>query len=138
MAYELQWCVEGRVIQAIYSENVTVEDVQQANEQAVQMFQQSGQPPIHLMFDLRPASRVPVNLVKLRQASTIFTQDQMLGWLVAITNNPALTFVASVVPQIMTRKQYHVVPSADAALNFLRKQDPSIDWALADTSLLRD
>ena len=131
--HKVGWYVEGRVVLVYTDEVVTLEDITQINREVIQHFD-TGTRQVHLIVDVSEANVVPVNLVKLRQHSPALGH-MMIGWMIVVTTNKTIYYLAQAVPQMLTRCKSHVVESFDEAVAFLAREDPTIDWDETNESI---
>jgi hypothetical protein len=114
-------------------EEVGLEFAEKANADMITFLDQ-GTPPIHIILDTTNVKKHPMNVAKLRQASKILDHPAV-GWIVLISSNPVIHFLATVVTQI-TKSRYRSASSVEEAIPFLREQDQTIDWEQFDLQIL--
>lgn len=123
MPCEFRWYIPNRVLyQRMYGE-ITLEELRGFNVESLQYVEQ-GQAPVHTLVDMREVTKYPMNL---REISSQLLNDPgpKLGWVMVITNNPVLRFLASVVVQV-AKVRTGVFPSIDEALAFVAKRDETL------------
>jgi hypothetical protein len=77
-----------------------------------------------VLFDLRRLERFPTAIGELRQISAV-VRSPRLGWIVLLTDNILLKFVATILVQLQTRsKRFCVQDTLPNALHFLEGTQP--------------
>jgi hypothetical protein len=134
MAYKVAWYIEGRVLYIHGPDVLSLETISQINDDAIQ-YLDTGTSRIHLVVDARSVRVMPHNLVELRKVSRLMDHF-LIGWIAVITSDPVVSFLASAIPQMLTRSHSRVVSDFDDAIAFLKETDPSIDWERVDETAL--
>jgi hypothetical protein len=128
------WYINDRVIYHRPVGDETIEIVQQNNDDLVKLLDQ-GVPLVHVIVDARFVTKFPTSILKLSKAAT-FLSHSSLGWVITVSNNPVITFLGGMLPQIGSVTRYRVVSELDSALTFLKEQDTTLDWSTVNEALL--
>lgn len=126
MGFRVEWFYRDRVIFEQLYGDVTVDDITAIYE-ALHSLMEAGQPPIHIINDIRSLRKYPSNLRSIRQA-VHGPASKKLGWLIAIhNNNPLIKFImATVVQLVITNVRMCSFNTPEEALRFLISRDPSL------------
>jgi hypothetical protein len=130
----MYWYINDRVIYHRPVGDETIEIVQQNNDNLVKLLDQ-GVPLVHVIVDARYVTKVPTSILKLSKAAT-FLSHPSIGWVITISNNPLVTFLGGMLPQLGSLTRYRVVSELDSALTFLKEQDTTLDWSTVNEALL--
>ena len=128
------WYVQDRVIYHRPVGVETIEIVQQNNDDLVKLLDK-GIPLVHVIVDARYLTKFPTSILKLSKA-TSFLSHPSIGWVITISNNPLVTFLGGMLPQLGSLTRYRVVSELDSALTFLKEQDSTLDWSTVNEALL--
>lgn len=128
------WYVQDRVIYHRPVGVETIEIVQQNNDDLVKLLDK-GIPLVHVIVDARYLTKFPTSILKLSKA-TSFLSHPSIGWVITISNNPLVTFLGGMLPQLGSLTCYRVVSELDSALTFLKEQDSTLDWSTVNDALL--
>src|ERR1041385_8431968 len=112
------WYIEDRVVVHRPVGEETLEIVQQHNDQLLKLLDK-GTAPVHIIVDARYLTKVPTSLLKLSHA-TSFLSHPSIGWVVTISNNPLITFLGGMLPQIGSLTRYRVVSEPHNSLTILK------------------
>lgn len=135
MTYQLAWYVEKRVLYIRWPEVLTLEALKEANDEIV-TYLDAGTPLVHTIQDTSSMAKYPSNLLKLHQTLT-FLRHPALGWVLAVSHDPMVVFLGTVLPQMSGRSRTRVFRTMADLLAFIEDQDRSVDWTSADPSILR-
>lgn len=124
MAYTIQWHTDKRILYERIHGDVTFDELEQMRID-VKPYLAAGIEPIHTLIDVRDIEHYPqVNLKELVGSVKIEGQ-QSNGWVILITSNKAIRFLASIVFQLNGRRS-HAVSSIEAALAFILERDGTL------------
>jgi hypothetical protein len=136
MPSELKWLVESRVIHLRLIGVVTVDEGRQNNEKAVQMID-SGKPPVHTILVDKEVVKIDASLSDMVKTMEVY-RHPWLKWIVAVGDStPSTKFLTSILSKLF-RVSFHRVATLQEAIDFLKNQDPTIDWTQADESILSE
>lgn len=130
----LNWYLKNRIIFQRQIGDVSIDDVQHSNDQIIKMLD-VGASPVHVVIDSSYVTNTPTNLLQLSYA-TNFIKHPSKGWLITISNTPMPSFLARMIPQIAGCQRYRVFSELEHGLEFLKQQDPSLNWADANQELI--
>ncbi|MCS7070959.1 MAG: PAS domain-containing protein [Anaerolinea sp.] len=135
MSVRVEWFYRDRIILEQVYGDITIDDVSQMAE-AVLSLMEAGQPPVHLLIDVRFIRKYPVSLKMMRQAVTT-PVSKNAGWLVVFhNNNPMVKFVVFVLAQVMAANlKISEAKTPDAVLRFLLSRDSSLGEDLLTLSI---
>jgi hypothetical protein len=129
----LDWYIKDRIIFSRPVGDISINNVQEYAGYVVNMLNK-GKSPVHLIVDARFIAQAPTNLLALSKATT-FMGHPSVGWVMTVTTNPVIQFLAGMVPQIGRVKYYRVFPDLDLCMKFLKEQDRTLDWTGANHAL---
>ena len=129
----LDWYIKDRVIFSRPVAEISINNVQEYAGYVANMLTE-GTSPVHLIVDARFISQAPTNLLALSKATT-FMGHTSLGWVLTVTTNSVIQFLAGMVPQIGRVKYYRVFPDLEICLTFLKEQDRTLNWEIATNEL---
>ena len=126
MSFMVSWYTgyEGRIILHSIEGQVTLDDIHIASMHTAQLIRE-GQPPVHLVADVRHKQYTPLRAGQIALAAVHFREPQ-LGWQVVIG---ASAFVANMsgIIAVLGRVRLRSVESHAEALSFLVGKDPTLD-----------
>jgi len=124
MPYRIQWYVEHRVILEEAYGNVMIEELIQFNAEVTDLIVDQGIAPVHVIVDLTKVEKYPPSLREvlgtMRQKS-----PEKVGWMLIVTENPIMRFVASTVFQI-ARLKLRTFATMPQAKGFLAEMDETV------------
>ncbi len=126
---QINWYIPQRVVYIRWDATVTLDTIEQVSA-AVRTLMDEATAPCHILNDARDVASYPVNVMEIRGVMT-FIDHPKLEWLISITSNPVVTFLADIVPQMITKTRSKATMDVDIALDFLRCADCSLDWSQA-------
>jgi len=130
MPYSLEWVVEKRVYLMRFYGDFTLEELKQANQDAIAWIRQGPEGLLfHIILDTLDLQKHPMTLKAVAGDSmTGFRKEPNLGWVLLITESKFISFLASITTQL-TSNRFRPVSTFDEAVAFLREQDQTINWA---------
>lgn len=118
MAYEMRWHTEGKILFQRLYDNVTLEDLDQLTEETNEwLLDIPG--TVHVLVDMRDITHYPRSISQMR---TVFNarSKQKLGWLVMVTNNKVVLFLAAALTQtFVAHMRYRAFSDLESASTFL-------------------
>lgn len=119
MAHEVSWFLENRVIQLRVSGSISMQDVQDINQQLIKMIEK-GTAPVHIINDMQGLKEFPNNLIQVKGALT-YMNHAGLGWETIVSQpNPLVRFFASAITQITNARMKMVPDIKEAYLTLVR------------------
>ena len=132
MGYTIEWLVPDRLyVMNIYGD-IDLDEYLEGGEKARE-FVTSGVAPVHCILDLRGVKKFPVNMKQLNPGNTVMDEEN-LGWIFIMTQNPLINFLGSVISQV-THKHFRTVKTPEEAMTFLRRLDATLPEIPAYPSL---
>ncbi len=127
MPYSLEWYVPKRLILEKAFGDLTVEELVRFNAEVTTMITNEGTAPVHVIADLTKVERYPSSL---RDILNTMRQNnpEKVGWMVVVTENPIMRFVASMIFQ-MARLRLRIFPTMAQAVAFLNEMDDTLGLA---------
>jgi hypothetical protein len=124
MPYRFEWYVEGRVILEEAYGNVTIEELVRFNAEVTTLIIEKGIPPVHVIVDLTRVEKYPSSL---REVMSTMRQKapEKVGWMLIVTENPIMRFVASMVFQLV-RLRLRTFATMEQAKGFLAEIDETL------------
>jgi hypothetical protein len=123
MAYEASYFAEQHLILIRVWGTVSLDENREIGQRLNAMLDQADA-KADVLFDLRRLERFPTSLNQLRQASAV-VRSPRLGWIILLTSNILLKFVATVLIQVQTQSvNLRVFETPDAATPFLQRTHP--------------
>jgi hypothetical protein len=124
MPYRIQWYIEGRVILEEAFGDVTIEELVRFNAEVTTLIAEKGIAPVHVIVDLSKVEKYPPSL---REVLSTMRQKapEKVGWMLIVTENPIMRFVASMVFQIARLKLRTFSTLAQAKV-FLAEMDETV------------
>jgi hypothetical protein len=123
MAYEARYYAEQHLILIRVWGTVSLEENRDIGLRMSALLDQADAKS-DVLFDLRRLERFPTSLNQLRQVSAVIRSPK-LGWIVLLTSNILLKFVATVLIQVQTQSvNLRVFETPDAAAPFLQRTQP--------------
>lgn len=131
MTIEMNWLVEGRIVDETITGQITSDDIREQDERTLAYLAQTDDHLMHMIVDFSAVSDIP----GLGSFSGVdWLRHKNLGWVVVYgMDNKLVEFVSSMVLKV-TRVRYRFVESRADALAFLQE----VDVTLPDLSALTD
>ena len=123
MGVKLVWYLEQRIIFTYVWGDFTITELREGAAQGAK-YVQMGTAPVHDIIDMREMERYPFNLKEIIDATPIFREPN-LGWVVLLSNNRAVNFIATIVLQFSSAK-LRIASNENEALDFLRGADGTL------------
>lgn len=123
MHNEVSWLIPQRLIRVRMVGVMTVADVAAISE-AIKVLVIAGQPPVHLISDMRDLQSFPTNLKELSKVLDKKLAERT-GWVVLISTNIILRFTSSMLAQFGGSKT-RVFSDHQEAIVFLNDMEPSL------------
>src|SRR5687767_7889598 len=117
---EIKWLVSPRIILAYSEGSQDIDDVR-LNNQEIKALLDSGQAPVHLVFQAVNLKSSPTNIQELKN-SLDFLRHPNLGWIISVGSNPVLNFVSVIVTNLF-RINMRQANSLEDAINWLKQLD---------------
>lgn len=126
MPIETTWLVEGRIINARLSGEVTPDDIRQSAAQVVQMIDSSDAELVHALHDATDVQSLPLRMIELRQAVKAAYNHPNLGWTVAFqVDSAVMRFLGNMTSSIFSIR-YKIVDTREDALAWLQEMDATL------------
>src|SRR5271166_1571023 len=114
------WYVENRVGYTAVIGEMTIEDVRKMSV-FVQTCMDQGQAPVHIIVDLLQLQAIPKNVPEFIKEFPRSGHPNT-GWIIIISSNPALRYLASVAVQL-TKSEFQMFATLLEARDFLSNID---------------
>jgi len=124
MPYSIEWYVPKRLILEKAFGDVTMEELLRFNAEVTKLIADEGVTPVHVIADLSKVGRYPSSLRDILGTMRQNNPEKM-GWMVVVTENPMMRFVASIIFQI-ARLRLRMFPTMQQALAFLAETDETL------------
>jgi hypothetical protein len=117
------WLLEHQIIYIDTEGDISLEELQQWDQQSVEMLDASPEPRVHAIFD---HTRLRSQPSILHQLKLKVGRHPKVGWVVIIrSGNPSLLFISSATSQFF-RVRLHFCDSLPQALTFLQEHVPNL------------
>lgn len=124
MAYEATYVSEHHLVLIRVWGTVSLEENREIG-QCMGALLDEADAKTDVLFDLRQLERYPTSIGELRQMSAV-VRSPKLGWVVLLTDNILLKFVATILVQVQTgSKRFCVQDTLASALHFLESTQPA-------------
>jgi len=125
MPYTTAWYHPSKIILSVFSQDVSVEDMQSSNQDAVRFLREAAPQKVHILVDIRTLTSTAISLRDIRDRLSMF-QEPNFGWMLIVGDPPALAkFLISATGQL-----FHIpirtYPTIEAALSYLEQQDAQV------------
>jgi hypothetical protein len=129
MGYEISWYIPGRVVQAVFMGDITLQEAEAASELTAQFIQSGEEQLVHLIADTTRLERFPTNLNLLNRSASKHLWQPKLGWTIVISTNSTTRFISGIITQV-ARVRFRMFPTYKDGLSFLADQDSTLREAL--------
>lgn len=120
MPAEINLHSSGDFIDARYSGNVTIADIQYFNNEGVKILDNSTRQKLDSIMDISTVKSHPNNVAHVWRVSTEIMRHQKLGKIVVVgLDNPLTKFLLEIVTTTLGRAQLVVVATREEALKLL-------------------
>lgn len=137
----IEWHIPGRVLLIKCARDLMLKHYTEAITCAQAMIAADSQPPnVHVILDLTAREAIDLDLLEAARQDETLWRSQRLGWLIIADPqpHPSLNFAFSSSAQRVAMQslshpaelplaRFCVVSSVDAALNFLKHNDPTLN-----------
>jgi hypothetical protein len=127
MPQNSSWLIEKQVIIAYVIGDITVEEMQAADGEVAARLSE-GEPPVHILADIKEMGRFPFDLIGLRK-TTNYLKHPNLGHIAVYGASRMASSFAQMLMSLAGVKTRFVRDYTDA-LNYLAQHDPRIKAAL--------
>jgi hypothetical protein len=124
MPYSFDWVVQGRVVLEKAFGDVTIEELVRFNAEVTTLIAEQGIAPVHVIVDLTNVGKYPSSLKDIMSTMRQRVPDKV-GWMLVVTQNPIMRFVASIIFQL-ARLRVRMFQTIQEALDFLKENDDSL------------
>jgi hypothetical protein len=130
MSFEVSWYLPKRIIHVQILAEIGLAQVTEMVELASKLMQE-GTAPVHVLLNDAKGGRPPISLKEL-QSRLEMVRHPSVGWVVGIGEvDPVAKFLIPLLMKIV-RLDYVRVMTLDDGLNFLSKQDRSLEINIAE------
>lgn len=133
MPYEVSWFIERRVVYSVLKGDLNLRDAEAASLMTSIYIDKSLPPSVHLIVDTTELKKFPTNLSLINVEASHHLRNPALGWTVVISSSNATRFVSTVMTQV-ARVRFRMFSTLDQSVNFLLKQDSSLEALLPSKS----
>ena len=130
MPYETTWLLQGRIIRTDFFGEMTEETVQEATCLLVELLDEGNGPLVHVITDTSRIGHFPIKVGLASRASAEGMHHPKLGWMVFITDNRMIKYLASVVTGI-AHVRFRAFGTLEEGLAFLNHVDSTLPPLLA-------
>lgn len=122
MPYQISWYVEPYILLLKFTGEVTIEEFADISKQSIDHISQQPH-SVYRLVDLTEVSKVPTNLRLLRAAAA--SNSSAGGKSLIYGHNPLVGVIVNALVRLL-QVNVQLVGSQEAALNWIRKNDPEI------------
>ena len=127
MKTQLEWLIVGKVLYAARSGPESLADLEAFAGRVIQLLEQEGQPPVHLIWNMAGLSVEGVDQREAMVRLNKIMKHPKLKWFVAVDQDmPAFRRWLGAVVLRLTGVHWQVADSQEDALIFLQKKDSSL------------
>ncbi len=126
----VRWYVKGRVSVARSWSEFTLDEMRTANRTFLTHIR-SGQPPVHLLMDMREISKLPGSFVPMLKEIEIFRYEPNLGTTLILTSGALMPYFATLSSRLTQMPFVAAVDYFDANAKLI-EADPSLDGLLPE------
>jgi hypothetical protein len=122
MSVTVNWLVEHHVILTQIYGSTTIEELHTGSNRAIELIRSADSSPIiHDIIDMREVTTYPTKLSELVKVTDIFKEPR-LGWVIGISNNKLVIFLASIVVGVK-KARLRLFEDPQEAIRFLETRD---------------
>ncbi len=126
MALEVSWLIEGRLMNARFVGNVTLEELESAVNVIMEMLTVGDSPLIHSVHDASALTAMPISLSALSNVTGEAYKHPRLGWVVAHSvQNRVVGFIGNMMGRLF-QTRYRIFDTRAEALAFLNSMDETL------------
>jgi len=123
MPFDVAWIHPQRVTYGRFYGEITVDEVHEANQVAMERIKQ-GTPPVYVIVNTLDIDKIPTSL-KSMQDIVAYVREPNLGMIVYISDNRLISFFNTVVSQL-SNASFYTVKSMDEALALIQRMAPDL------------
>lgn len=125
MGFEIKWYLQKKIIHADIIGKVSIDDVKLGSQTAIDMFNQSNAPLVHVLANESNLESLPISLNAFSEAAT-FMRHPQIGWLIMYgTDNRMSKFMSSMLSGI-AKVRHRRFETLEQSLEFLTTVDTSL------------
>lgn len=125
MSVETTWHIEGYVVLYIYEGEVTLEELQRANQWGIACTRTYPDRKIHHIADVTKQTSTPLSATALRDMMSIFKEPNF-GWLVVVGLNNLPARLLTAATSHMFKVNVRTALTMTEAIQFLQEIDPTL------------
>jgi len=126
MAITVDWLNEGNIISLTFTDEITIDELAIATNQAVALIDSVATPLVHSIIDGTQVTKYPHNILQLREASKLSFNHPRYGWLMIYGAPDGLSsFFVNMVTSFF-RVRVRMVDTLDEAIDFLKSVDINV------------
>lgn len=122
MGMLVNWYIEGRAIQVYAWGELTIEELSAGAEETRQRIRQGRY--IYDIVDMRHMSKYPIRLAEIIPVTSLF-REANLGWVLLISSNPVVRFLASATVQVHGAR-FRAFNNPDEVKAFIQTLEPDL------------
>jgi hypothetical protein len=134
MPYQIGWQKENRIVKLMVHDDVTLTEMQKLNRALLQHLEKARDTAVHVMIDATLVNRFPNSALQVRTILTCL-DHAALGCIVFVDQTTQGNMMLHILSHVLG-EGYRVFGTHKAALDFLKSQDPSLNWFNAFQSKL--
>jgi hypothetical protein len=123
MPYEIHWQQDKRIIYGRFYDGITIPEAARWGDDVLR-FLDAGDSPVHLIVNAADLKRIPANLDSIKNSAR-YLGDPRMGWNLVIGGLSLAQSFAQIFANV-TQTPYRSFQTLDDALEFLRREDPSL------------
>jgi hypothetical protein len=124
MPHKIEWFIPGRVVFGDFEGRVTLDELAEVDEK-VNNYVAEGDPLVHYIVEGLKITYLPNNIPKLAKTIT-YIHNKDLGWIIYITQNKLMRFLASTVSQL-AQARFRTFENLEEGIQFLLETDQSLN-----------
>jgi len=124
MPHKIEWFIPGRVVFGDFDGHMTLEELAEVDKK-VNACIAEGDPLVHYIVEGVKITYLPNNIPKLAKTMT-YIHNEDLGWIIYITRNKVMRFLASTVSQL-AQARFRTFETLEEGIEFLLETDQSLN-----------
>ena len=138
MAYRIGWYIEGRIIFSKLWGTQSREDGTRVNYDLSKLLNSSDVENVYIIVDSGELENSPPPSMALLSSTFTALRHPNLSWFIAVGRVSMMNNIMGIMLGQLFRLKYRKIATIEQALDFIRSRDKTIDWSLADPTVIND
>lgn len=136
MAYHMSWYVDGQIIFTRLWGEQTHEDGNSVNQSLISLMDSSQSQHVYVIVESSGLKKSPPPNMSVLSSTFSAFRHPKFSWFIAIGNVSTVNSIMGIMLGQLFNIKYRKLSDFDQAITFIKDRDTTINWSLADLSVL--